>query len=373
MARALGQRSRDQDPLSTADVDVELLGVTKHFGSIVAVNDISLRIGRGEFFSLLGPSGCGKTTTLRLIGGFEYPTTGRVILQGRDVTDVPPYRRPTNMVFQQLALFPHLDVFENVAFGLRLRRLVPGEIAARVSRVLELVELPRFEQRQVHQLSGGQKQRVAIARALVNEPAVLLLDEPLGSLDLKLRLVMQAELKALQHRVGTTFIYVTHDQGEALTMSDRIAVMHDGRVVQVGPSVDIYTRPQTKFVATFIGEANLLQGHVVGATRESLLVAAGPLQVAATADGAVSTGTEVTLLIRPEHIKLGATAQACNNQWEGVVRDVIFIGSIIRYRISLGGAVMVTAELHMDDAHTIPVGTSVLVGWPSTRAVVLRE
>ncbi len=373
MAGALGQRGRGQDALSTADVDVELLGVTKHFGSIVAVDDVSLRVGRGEFFSLLGPSGCGKTTTLRLIGGFEYPTIGRVILRGRDVTDVPPYRRPTNMVFQQLALFPHLDVFENIAFGLRLRKHAPGEIAARVSRVLELVELPRFEQRQVHQLSGGQKQRVAIARALVNEPAVLLLDEPLGSLDLKLRQAMQAELKALQHRVGTTFIYVTHDQGEALTMSDRIAVMQDGRVVQVGSSVEIYTRPRTKFVATFIGEANLLPGHVVGARGESLIVAAGPLRVTATADGAILTGTEVTLSIRPEHIKVGAAAQAYDNHWDGLVRDVIFMGSVIRYRIALGGAVMVTADLHADDADTIPVGTSVLVGWPSTRAVVLRE
>ncbi len=244
------------------DYDVELREVSKHFGSIVAVDQVSLQIRRGEFFSLLGPSGCGKTTTLRMIGGLEYPTAGDVVLRGQVVTDVPPYRRATNMVFQHLALFPHLTVFENIAFGMRLKRVAPDLIARKVDEVLQLVDLPGYGSREIHQLSGGQKQRVAIARALVNEPAVLLLDEPLGALDLKLRLQMQAELKALQQRVGTTFIYVTHDQGEALTMSDRIAVMNLGRVEQVATSQEIYARPQTRFVAAFIGEANFLEGRV---------------------------------------------------------------------------------------------------------------
>ncbi|MGH7427551.1 MAG: ABC transporter ATP-binding protein, partial [Candidatus Methylomirabilaceae bacterium] len=199
------------------EYDVELREVSKHFGAVVAVDRVSLQVRRGEFFSLLGPSGCGKTTTLRMIGGFEYPTAGDVLLRGSVVTDVPPYRRATNMVFQHMALFPHLTVFENIAFGLRLRRAPAATIARKVDAVLQLVDLPGYGGREIHQLSGGQKQRIAIARALVNEPAVLLLDEPLGALDLKLRLQMQGELKALQHRLGTTFIYVTHDQGEALT------------------------------------------------------------------------------------------------------------------------------------------------------------
>ncbi|MDR7437256.1 MAG: ABC transporter ATP-binding protein [Armatimonadota bacterium] len=334
---------------------------------------VSLQIARGEFFALLGPSGCGKTTTLRLIGGFEIPTSGRVFLQGRDVTDVPPYRRATNMVFQQLALFPHLDVFENVAFGLRLRRLPPSEVTARVRRVLELVELPGFERRLIHQLSGGQKQRVAIARALVNEPAVLLLDEPLGSLDLKLRQAMQGELKALQHRVGTTFVYVTHDQGEALAMADRIAVMADGQIVQVGTPEEIYTHPRTRFVATFIGEANLLDGRVVGAGDGVAVIAVGPLQVRAGAVQRLVERDAVTVVVRPEHVKVGPPALACENHWDGAIQERTFMGSMVRCRLSLADGVTVMAELPSDAAEGLHPGTHIPVGWAVEHGVVLRE
>jgi len=355
------------------DVDVELVEVTKCFGPVRAVDGVSLRISRGEFFSLLGPSGCGKTTTLRLIGGFELPTSGVVRLQGRDVTDQPPYRRATNMVFQQLALFPHLDVFENVAFGLRLRRVPAADVSRRVRRVLELVDLGGYERRLIHQLSGGQKQRVAIARALVNEPAVLLLDEPLGSLDLKLRLAMQAELKALQHRVGTTFVYVTHDQGEALTMSDRIAVMRDGRVEQVAVPQEIYGRPRTRFVATFIGEANLLEGRVLGRNGDGLIVGIGPFQVRAQGRDASPAGAAVTVAVRPEHVKVGTAAMACANCWPAVVRDLTFMGPVVRCLLALGEGVVLTAELHNDEVGDLRVGGAVTVGWAQQHGVVLQE
>jgi spermidine/putrescine transport system ATP-binding protein len=357
------------------DDDVELREVSKHFGPIVAVDRVSLRIRRGEFFSLLGPSGCGKTTTLRVIGGLDYPTAGDVLLRGRVVTDVPPYRRATNMVFQHLALFPHLTVFENIAFGLRLKRVPAGLISRKVDDVLQLVDLPGYGPREIHQLSGGQKQRIAIARALVNEPAVLLLDEPLGALDLKLRLQMQAELKALQHRVGTTFIYVTHDQGEALTMSDRIAVMNLGRVEQVGTSEEIYSRPQTRFVAAFIGEANFLEGRVAAAGADGITVDVNGLRIVAAPDratGAPPVGAVVTVSVRPEHIKLGAAAAGARNRWDGRVQDVTFMGAVVRARVLLGG-VALTAEVHNDAAGGLTPGAPVVAGWTPAHTVVLAR
>ncbi|MDR7554308.1 MAG: ABC transporter ATP-binding protein [Armatimonadota bacterium] len=352
--------------------DVELREVSKTFGAVRAVDRVSLTIARGEFFSLLGPSGCGKTTTLRIIGGLEDPDEGEVWLRGQDVTDVPPYRRATNMVFQQLALFPHLNVFENIAFGLRLRRVAPHRIARKVREVLELVDLPDYADREIHQLSGGQKQRVAIARALVNEPAVLLLDEPLGALDLKLRLQMQAELKALQHRVGTTFVYVTHDQGEALTMSDRIAVMHQGRVEQVGTSQEIYARPRTRFVAAFIGEANFLEGRVVGPDGAAAVVEVGPLRFAATPTRPVAAGQPVTVSLRPEHVKLGPAAPV-HNRWEGRIVDCTFMGPVVRVRVQVGDDRVLLAEVHNDAAADLRPGTVVAVGWAPTHAVVVGE
>ncbi len=357
------------------DADVELREVSKHFGVVVAVDRVSLQVRRGEFFSLLGPSGCGKTTTLRMIGGLEFPTAGDVVLRGQVVTDVPPYRRSTNMVFQHLALFPHLTVFENIAFGLRLRRVAPAEIGRKVEAALALVDLPGYAFREIHQLSGGQKQRVAIARALVNEPAVLLLDEPLGALDLKLRLAMQAELKALQHRVGTTFIYVTHDQGEALTMSDRIAVMNDGRIEQIGTSEEIYARPQTRFVAAFIGEANFLEGRMAGSAAgpSGVLVEVDGLRIWAQADGAPPPGTPVTVSVRPEHVKLGAAAGRAPNRWEGRVEDVTFMGAVVRARITLPGGQALVAEVQNDAAAGLAPGTPVAAGWSAQHTIVLAR
>jgi spermidine/putrescine transport system ATP-binding protein len=357
------------------DEDVELRGVSKHFGAVVAVDQVSLQIHRGEFFSLLGPSGCGKTTTLRMIGGLEYPTAGDVLLRGQLVTDVPPYRRATNMVFQHLALFPHLSVFENIAFGLRLKRVPSDQISRKVDAVLQLVDLPAYAAREIHQLSGGQKQRIAIARALVNEPAVLLLDEPLGALDLKLRLQMQAELKALQDRVGTTFIYVTHDQGEALTMSDRIAVMNVGRVEQIGTSEEIYSRPETRFVAAFIGEANFLEGRIIEAGPEAVVVEAGDLRIMAAPDrvaGAPQRGAAVTVSVRPEHVKLGAAAADARNRWDARVQDVTFMGAVVRARILLGGLELM-AEVHNDAAAGLRPGASVVAGWTPAHTVVLAR
>lgn len=353
------------------EYDVELREVSKHFGTVVAVDRVAVQIRRGEFFSLLGPSGCGKTTTLRMIGGLEYPTAGEVVLRGRVVTDVPPYRRSTNMVFQHLALFPHLTVFENIAFGLRLRRVAQEVIVRKVDEALVLVDLPGYASREIHQLSGGQKQRVAIARALVNEPAVLLLDEPLGSLDLKLRLAMQTELKALQVRVGTTFIYVTHDQGEALTMSDRIAVMNDGRIEQIGTSEEIYARPKTRFVASFIGETNFLDGRVAGAGEQGVLVEVDGLRVWAQRDSGMPVGTPVTVSVRPEHVKLGTAVGDAANRWDGRVQDITFMGAVVRVRVALHGGPALVAEVQNDAAAGLAPGTSIAAGWSPHHTVVL--
>ena len=244
-------------------IAVELREVTKKFGEVTAVDQIDLQIGDGEFFSLLGPSGCGKTTTLRMIGGFEMPTSGEVFISGEAQGFKPPFQRPVNTVFQSYALFPHMNIFQNVAFGLQMKKVPKDEIKTRVDEMLELVQLPGMGSRKPNQLSGGQQQRVALARALINHPQVLLLDEPLGALDLKLRKAMQLELKDIQERVGITFIYVTHDQEEALTMSDRIAVMNLGKVLQIGSAQEIYEQPQSRFVADFIGETNYLSGKVL--------------------------------------------------------------------------------------------------------------
>jgi spermidine/putrescine transport system ATP-binding protein len=252
--------------------EIRLVHLTKRFGDVTAVDDVVLEIGTGEFFSLLGPSGCGKTTTLRMIGGFDLPTNGAIELRGVDVTREPPDKRPVNMVFQSYALFPHLDVAGNIAFGLKRRNLPSAEIRRRTGEILEKVHLPGYEKRRTNELSGGQQQRIALARALVNEPHVLLLDEPLGALDLKLRKQLQVELKRIQMDVGITFVYVTHDQEEALTMSDRIAVMHRGRIEQVGAPEDLYDRPATSFVADFIGTTNLLSGTVLTVQPDTAVV-----------------------------------------------------------------------------------------------------
>src|SRR5213078_3312702 len=290
---------------------IGLVSVTKRFGAVGAVDDVSLEIGEGEFFSLLGPSGCGKTTTLRMVAGFERPDSGRIVLQGNDVTEVRANRRPLNMVFQQYALFPHMSVYDNFAFGLRVKRVPRTEHRDRVHEMLRVVSLEGLDRRRVRQLSGGQQQRVALARALVNRPAALLLDEPLGALDVKLRKQMQLELKRIQNELGTTFVYVTHDQDEALAMSDRIAVMNRGQVEQLGSPREIYERPRTAFVADFIGALNTLElriDELVGGYSVSRFPAGE--RIIASVDGGHSVGQTVRVAVRPEHVQVAAAGSA---------------------------------------------------------------
>jgi len=322
-----------------ADIDVRLERVTKTFGDALAVDDLSLDIAEGEFFSMLGPSGCGKTTTLRMIGGFEDPSRGTVYLGGRDVTDQPPYKRDVNTVFQSYALFPHLNVFENVAFGLRRRKVAKGDIKARVDEALRLVEMSGFEERKPGQMSGGQQQRVALARALVNHPKVLLLDEPLGALDLKLRKQMQLELKRIQQEVGITFIYVTHDQEEAMTMSNRLAVMRAGRAEQIGPPEEVYENPQTQFVAAFLGASNLLEGDLKEQTdaMSTVLLSGGDVVHLPNERAPFRTGDSVLVGVRPEKITIAPDGQRPEetgwNSVSGLLRMATYIGVSHQYKV----------------------------------------
>jgi spermidine/putrescine transport system ATP-binding protein len=334
--------------------DVRLERVTKRFHDVIAVDDLSLEINRGEFFSMLGPSGCGKTTTLRMIGGFEESTAGTIFLGDTDVTGLPPFKRDVNTVFQNYALFPHLSVFENVAFGLRRRKVEGAAIRSQVAAMLELVELPGYEGRKPSQLSGGQQQRVALARALINHPRVLLLDEPLGALDLKLRKQMQIELKRIQTEVGITFIYVTHDQEEAMTMSDRIAVMRHGTIEQLGTPEELYERPTTPFVAGFLGISNLLDGEVVGREGAMLAVRLGDgtvLRAPASTNGA----TSVRVGVRPEKLRLAAVHDSDGmeeaggtapdgglNRISGVILDASYIGVSTQYLVETSDGHKVT-------------------------------
>jgi putative spermidine/putrescine transport system ATP-binding protein len=325
--RPAARGSTASDGVDTAGIAVRLDGVEKRYGDVVAVAGVDLEVRDGEFFSMLGPSGSGKTTTLRMIAGFELPTSGRVVLHGRDVTDVAPFDRDVNTVFQDYALFPHMSVGENVGYGLMVRKVPRSERAERVSEALRMVRLDGYERRRPSQLSGGQRQRVALARALVNRPRVLLLDEPLGALDLKLREEMQIELKAIQQQVGITFIYVTHDQEEALTMSDRIAVFNAGRIVQLGTPAEIYERPATRFVAGFVGTSNLLTGEVAVAI----------------------VGRPGTFTIRPEKIRLAepdAAVGADETAASGTIQDVVYVGPDTRYVVELeaGSRLVVTQQ-----------------------------
>jgi len=317
--------------------DVRLEGVTKIFGDVVAVNDLSLTIEGGEFFSLLGSSGCGKTTTLSMIGGFEEPTYGAIYLGGADVSRLPPYRRDVNTVFQSYALFPHLDVYENVAFGLRRKRVAKSEIESRVRDVLQLVDLLGFEKRKPAHLSGGQQQRVALARALVNRPKLLLLDEPLGALDLKLRKQMQIELKRIQSEVGITFLYVTHDQEEAIVMSDRLAVMSGGRIEQVGPPNLVYDSPATEFVAGFLGASNLMPGEVSARDGEFAAVRLdGGLEFRIKAERLGERGPQVKIGVRPEKIQVLPRSEAVGDEWnslEGVIELSVYTGIGHQYTV----------------------------------------
>jgi spermidine/putrescine transport system ATP-binding protein len=351
-------------PSGDAPAEISLVALEKRFGDVRAVDGVSLDIRAGEFFSLLGPSGCGKTTTLRMIGGFELPTGGQVLLRGRDVSYDPPDKRPVNMVFQHYALFPHLDVGDNVGFGLRRKKTDKAEITRRVGEALELVHLQGYERRKPSQLSGGQQQRVALARALVNRPFVLLLDEPLGALDLKLRRRLQIELKRIQVEVGITFVYVTHDQEEALTMSDRIAVMHAGRVEQLGTPEELYERPASRFVADFIGTTNLLHGvmEADGAARLS-----SGEQVRVAEDG-LRPGDPVELSVRPESIAL-VPADAVG-ALRGEVEQAAYLGATVSYQIRTTGG-LVLSVIAPKTGVRLPVGTAVAVAWSPAEALVL--
>jgi spermidine/putrescine transport system ATP-binding protein len=351
------------------DPAVELVGVTKRFGDVVAVDAVDLAVGDGEFFSLLGPSGCGKTTTLRMIAGFEYPTEGSLRIHGTEMGLLPANERPVNTVFQSYALFPHMTVADNVAFGLRMKKVPSAEVTERVNRVLDQVQLRQRADAKPSQLSGGQKQRVALARALVNEPGVLLLDEPLGALDLKLRQTMQVELKDLQARVGITFIYVTHDQEEALTMSDRIGVMNEGKLLQVGEPSVIYERPSSRFVAGFIGDINLVPATVVRAGEVRL--ASG---TALSVDTAGTRG-DVMMALRPEHLELydpGEEIPGGYLRLPGKVTRKRYYGDSHFYDVEVGLADPIEVkEENRPGVETYELGDSAVVAWnPSATSVV---
>ncbi|WP_416841377.1 ABC transporter ATP-binding protein [Haloferax sp. DFSO52] len=382
-----------------SDYDVRLDGVSKYFGDVTAVEDVSFEVEQGKFLTLLGPSGCGKTTTLRMIAGFETPSEGDVYLRNERINDLQPFERDTSMVFQSYALFPHMTVGENIAFGLQMQG-IPGErtaadggstatqssglagafkrlvsrhgseeIESRVQRVLDLVELPEMADREISELSGGQQQRIALARALVTEPTVLLLDEPLGALDLKLRKNMQVELKNLQEELGITFVYVTHDQEEALTMSDEIAVMNGGQLEQLGTATEIYEEPASEFVADFIGETNLIHGSY-----------------AEDADGATITDGNLTFrvnpheeasgddafAIRPEKIRLGDDARGLDNEFSAEVIDEIYKGNLGKFVVRLENGRELTVDLQLTDQDDyLSIGRSIRVGWDASNAVTL--
>lgn len=359
---------------------VELRDLSKTYDAaqgtqVEAVKHLDLAIHCGEFFTLLGPSGCGKTTTLRLIGGFEEATTGEIYIEGKPMSGVPPYRRPVNFVFQNYALFPHLTVWENVAFGLKVKHVPRAERDERVREALALVRLPNVGDRKPSQLSGGQQQRVALARALINEPAVLLLDEPLGALDLKLRKEMEIELKHLQQHVGITFIYVTHDQEEALTISDRIAVMSEGEIQQVGDPQVIYERPANRFVADFIGESNFLQG-TVAALGEQVQVLIGSDKVYADTDQeSLRPGDNVVVTIRPERVILVPPEQANGVSLTGVVQEKVYLGTDTRFVVQLPTGQAVVARIQNRGGHDshqrFGVGDVVKIIWDPADARTL--
>jgi len=354
--------------------DIQLEGLTKAFGEHVAVAGIDVDMPPGEFFTLLGPSGCGKTTTLRMIAGFEQPTSGRIMLDGTDVARVPPHRRNVNTVFQSYALFPHLDVAKNVAFGLKYQKLEKSERAKRVAEALELVNLTEFAHRKADQLSGGQQQRVALARALVLQPRVLLLDEPLGALDAKLRKTLQVELKALQAELGITFVFVTHDQEEALTMSDRIAVMNKGLVEQAAPPQAIYEEPETVFVAEFLGVSNLLEAEAVGREGATCAVRIGD-RVFRCGQGDLDTLGEVKVMIRPERIVIEPHTEAGDERLPGIVERSVFLGGSHEVHVRvLGGELMRTTVAN--DGSPPPVslepGAAVSLRLPPEALRVLR-
>lgn len=345
--------------------------MSRHYGAVVAVDDLDLTIGQGEFFSLLGPSGCGKTTTLRLVAGFEAPTCGQILIRGQEVQSLPPYRRNVNTAFQNYALFPHLDVFENVAFGLRRRGASRDVIHEKVAWSLRLVQLEGFDRRRTQALSGGEQQRVAMARALVNTPDVLLLDEPLSALDEKLRKQMQIELKRIQREIGITFVLVTHDQEEALTLSDRIAVMNRAHIEQVGTPAEIYERPCTRFVTEFVGGSNFFHGQVVG--RRGSMINVKLAEGAEVLLAGESDAADVEFFVRPEKMwleKVGAAPGT--NCVAGTLRATIYQGSATRYEVEAGGRVLSVQTMNLEAPGRFAGGETVFVHWQPASGRLLQ-
>jgi len=342
---------------------IKLVDITKRFEEVIAVNNVSINIKKGEFFSLLGPSGCGKTTTLRIIAGLENATSGSIILGGKDVTNVPAYRRDINTVFQDYAIFPHMSVYDNIYFPLKMRKISKKEAHPKIERVLRLVNMNGFGHRYSHQLSGGQRQRIALARALVNEPQALLLDEPLGALDFKLRVAMQTALKDIQKDLGITFIYVTHDQTEAITMSDRIAVMRDGITHQIGTPDEIYNKPSTPFVASFIGEMNFLEGKAIKVSPKSIEVKISDFKVYCKKDEyKISTGEDVLVSVRPEKVYINS-AEKLPNEIESRLTRIVFRGDDYEITTAFGGFELrsVVDFKGWDKSHKL--GGIIKVGW----------
>ena len=372
--------------------EIALSSVTKKFGDTVAVDNISLHIERGEFFSLLGPSGCGKTTTLRIIGGFDFPTTGDVFINDELMGETPPYRRPVNTVFQNYALFPHKTVSQNIAFGLQMKKVSKANISAAVERTLDMIQLPGYGERKPNELSGGERQRVALARALINEPTILLLDEPLSALDLKLRKQMQLELKELQRKVGITFVYVTHDQGEALALSDRIAVMNEGKILQVGTPSEIYDAPQSRFVADFIGASNFFDGILVHTDGELAQVAANfdqSIKFVCQHSETIPVSTAVTVVVRPERLIISAEPNRdSQNILSGTIQDRSYLGTTVQYTVQTDfpNSIIVNqqwqdrdtplyqAENESDKTESYPFqqGDTVYLQWMPKSALVLK-
>ncbi len=362
--------------MPSAPPAIELSGLTRRFGDVAALDGVSLQIASGEFFSLLGPSGCGKTTLLRIIAGLEVADAGRVRIAGQDATEVPAHHRPVNTVFQSYALFPHLDVWNNIAFGLRMKKRPKDEIAARVDKALALVQIESLGRRRPQQLSGGQKQRVALARAIVNEPAVLLLDEPLAALDLKLRKQLQLELRSLQRSLGMTFVYVTHDQEEALVLSDRIAVMRNGRIEQLGPARDLYERPRTRFASQFLGSCSLIEGRLENGVDGMVETRLGRLCLGRAAPAR----ERVTLAIRPERIQLRALPAdgAAGNVTPGPnvvpvrVAEVIYVGAESHYELRAGDQLLRCEKMNNEGADFQP-GQAAWAYLPPAALIILDD
>ena len=356
-------------PATSSTPILEVDSVSKFFGGTPALEDVSLTVRDGEFLTLLGPSGCGKTTLIRMIAGFESPTRGDIRIDGRSIVDAPPYRRPIGMVFQNLALFPHLSVFDNIAYGLRIRGMPAAAISAKVKKALDTVALTGYDHRFVGEISGGQRQRVALARAVITEPRVLLLDEPLGALDMKIRRQMQVELKQIQEELGTTFIFVTHDQEEALTMSDRIAVFRKGRIDQIATPREIYEQPATRFVAEFVGDTNFIEGVVQSVQGDSaVLQPDGRLCGMAVAQSGLRAGARAGASIRPQYLYL---APASNARLIATIERYAYAGQSVRAWLSVDGTALI-ADWRSSDVPELPgVGSSVGIGWDDTKVVAV--